>query len=286
MNVAIITKYLILSLILFFILNYLDEKNKENPINRIIISLIYITIISGLILKEFIFMILIFEFLIRIFYTNYVLERDFFKETNSYIKEYIITIILGYLLNIYFINKVDSVFLSIEEFKIIIWLFIIIFSYLFMKDNLKISIKTKRKNNEYRNKEYNIILYAKLKNKYSDIIKTKYKELLPLIYSIMIYNDTNHPKIFRKLDIIRFRIDNEERKFGIMQITSKKIITDEESIELGIKKIEKIYLKYNKDKKIKLEDIILMVLNNYYEDQFISKEIQNIYTKIIEFNEK
>ena len=71
-----------------------------------------------------------------------------------------------------------------------------------------------------------------------------------------------------------------------MQISSKKIITDEESIELGTKKIEKLYLKYSKDKKIKIEDILLIILNNYFDDKEISKEVLNIYKIVIEFNKK
>ena len=285
MGITLILNYLILSLILFFLLNYIEENNNENSINRIIISLIYMIISSGIIKNsQFIFIILIFEFLIRLFYTNYVLEKDFFKEKSSYLKEYIISITLGYLLNAYFIDKVDSVFLTASEFRIILWIFIIIFTYTFVKDNLNINFKKNVKKYEQQYKEYDIINYAKLKNLYSDKIKIKNQELIPVIYSIMIYNNYQRPKILRKLDNIKYRIDNEPRKLGIMQINSKKNITDEESIELGIKKIERIYLKFNKEKKLKLEDIVIIILNNYYEDKEISKEVLKIYKRIIEFN--
>lgn len=286
MNIIVISMYIIFSLILFFLLNYMEERIKDNPINRVIIPLIYIILLSGLFKdNEFIFLVLIFEFLIRIFYTNYIEEKDFFKESSTHLKEYLITFILGYLLNAYFINQTESIFLSVSEFKIILWIFIIIFLYTLINNNLKQDLKKKTKKNEQRKKEYDIVSYAKLKNEYSKVVVTKYNQLIPLVYAIMIYHNSKKSKLYRKIDTIKFRLDNEPRKLGIMQIKSKKMITDEESIEQSIKKLEKLYIKYSKEEASK-EDIIYTVLNHYEEEKEDIEQIMNIYNQIVEFNQK
>ena len=238
MSITTIFIYLIYSLILFLIIEYLNIKNKTNSINNIVVSLIYLIIISGITPARTysIFLVIILELLIRIFYTNYILEKNFLKQNRNNLKTYLITIVLSYILNITFINKVDSVFPTPDQLKTIIWLAIIIFVYIILKDNITINNIIEKKKTFNDKEEYIITEYSKLKNKYSEYIITKYQELIPIIYSLMVYENYYKPSIIRKLDIIKFKIDNEERKLGIMQIKTKKIITDEESIELAIKK--------------------------------------------------
>ena len=101
----------------------------------------------------------------------------------------------------------------------------------------------------------------------------------------MIYENYYKPEVMRKFDKLKYKIDNEERKFGIMQISSKNIITDEESIELAIKKLEKIYLKITKDKK-RYNNRIKDILENYYSDSGIVDEIINVYEEIKLFDDK
>ena len=287
MTIVTISTYIIFSLILFFLLNYLSKYNENKEINRIVISLIYIVLLSGLIKdNSFIFLILIFEFLIRLFYTNYVEEKDFFKENTSILKEYILTFFLGYLLNAYFINKTDTIFLTVSEFRIILWLFIIVFLYTYINNSIKVKNVKKENTINKINKEYILISYAKIKNEYSEIIKTKNKLLIDLTYSILIYNNSKKSKIDRKIDLIKFRIDNVPRPLGIMQITTKKQITDEESINIGIKKLERIYLKHTKDKKLKDQELLILIINDYLKEDKDIKNILDIYNKITEFNKK
>ena len=67
MSITTIFIYLIYSLILFFIIEYINKKN-INKTNHIIITLIYIILISALTpnIKENIFLITILELVIRI----------------------------------------------------------------------------------------------------------------------------------------------------------------------------------------------------------------------------
>ena len=288
MSITTIFIYLIYSLILFLIIEYLNIKNKTNSINNIVVSLIYLIIISGITPARTysIFLVIILELLIRIFYTNYILEKNFLKQNRNNLKTYLITIVLSYILNITFINKVDSVFPTPDQLKTIIWLAIIIFVYIILKDNITINNIIEKKKTFNDKEEYIITEYAKLKNKYSEYIITKYQELIPIIYSLMVYENYYKPSIIRKLDIIKFKIDNEERKLGIMQIKSQKIITDEESIELAIKKLEKIYDKIFNNKKIKKDNNLISLIKEYTKEENNSEEVIDIYNKIVEFNKK
>ena len=62
--------YLLLSLLLFFILNYFKKFENKVPSVMIIIPVIYIFLISELpgISKDFIYFVIVFEFLLRIYY--------------------------------------------------------------------------------------------------------------------------------------------------------------------------------------------------------------------------
>lgn len=287
MSITTIFTYLIYSFILFLILEYLNYKSPNNNINHITITLIYLIIASSISPRRTynIFLVPILELVIRIFYTNYVLEKNFLKENKNNLKNYLISIILSYILNISFINKVDNVLPTPNQLKTIIWLAIIFYIYILLKDNITINNITKKSKTFSDKEEYIIIEYAKLKNKYSNIINPNSKEIIPIIYSLMIYENYYKPPLLRKLDIIKFKIDNEERKLGIMQITTNKLINDEESIELSIKKLEKISTKLL-NKKISKKDIPKNIIKEYSKESNSYQEIIDIYSKIIKFDKK
>ena len=287
MGITTIILYLIYSIILFLIIEYLKTKNKTNSINQIAISLIYLIIISGLSMENAnnIFLVIVIELILRIFYTNHILEKNFLHENNN-IKAYIITIIIGYILNITFINKVSTVFPNPNDLKIIIWLAIIIFIYKILKETITINPSIPKEKTFNNKEEYIVTEYAKLKNKYYQDIKPQNNELIPIIYSIMIYEDYYNPLIKRKLDIIKFKLENEERKLGIMQIKTKKIINDEESILLATKKLEKIYNKLSKVKKNSKDNLALLIIKEYTKNENSTEEIIDIYKQIIEFDQK
>lgn len=286
MSITTIFIYIIYSTLLFIILEYTTNKYKLNKIHNIFISIIYIIIISTISkdIKNNLYIILIIELLIKILYYNNVLEKQLFKD-NSFIID-IITIFIGYIINIEFINKVDSIFPNAQELKIILWLSIIIYIYHSLKDNINNNTNIKKIINndkkEELTKEYIVMEYAKNKNKYYNIIDSKYKDLIPIIYSILIYENHNRPKTLRYIDNAIFKINYKERKLGIMQVASKKLITDEESITLAINKLEKIYSKINNKKN----NICIEVLKKYLDNENKYNKIIDIYDNIIEFNKK
>ena len=78
-----------------------------------------------------------------------------------------------------------------------------------------------------------------------------------------------------------FKINNTNKKLGIMQIKSKKLIGDIDSIKIVCKKIETIYNKKS-NLKNKKEDIGLFVLNGYYKK--LNDNTKFIYEVLKEFN--
>ena len=283
MSITTIFIYLIYSLILFFIIEYINKKN-INKTNHIIITLIYIILISALTpnIKENIFLIPILELVIRILINTYIFEKNFFKQNKEEIKIYIISIISSYLLNRIFINNTNNVIPSIEEIKVIIWLLITIYILKLIKKDLDITLKTNEKKEEIFTKEYVVVEYAKFKSKYSDNIKPKTKTLIPIIYSIMIYENYYKSNFKRKIDELLFIITKKPNKFGIMQINSDKVIDDIESINMVIKELEAINNNY---KKQKITDTKLIV-KDYIQNNKKYSDIINIYNNIIEFNKK
>lgn len=282
MSIQTIIIYIIFSFILSLILTKLEKKKQDNILDYIIISNIYIIILSGIFNfynlttdNDNIFLIILFLLIGNILYLTLVKERTILKNHNYNLKKYILTLISSYLINILIINKIDNIFPSIENIRLIIWLFIIGYIFLYIKKNIEIKVPINNNISFYQDKEYIVMQYAKYKNKYNNLINSKYLEINNLLYSIMIYENYNKPELIRKLDIIKYKIFKENIKFGIMQIEKKEPITDEESIDISKKKLEKIY---NTNKDIK--DII----KKYYKKDI--KEIKIIYEIINEFNKK
>ena len=120
--------------------------------------------------------------------------------------------------------------------------------------------------------------YAKFKNKYSNIVNSKKQMINKMLYSIMIYENTNNPIISRKLEEYIGSITKTETKYGIMRVKSYSHLTDEESIISVLNELEKI----SKNKKEKLTPI--MLLTNY--DEKNKEDILNIYKEIDEFSKK
>lgn len=92
----------------------------------------------------------------------------------------------------------------------------------------------------YKNKEF--------LEKYN-INKGNFKEvnfiLLKLItYSIMIFEDFNRPVNARKIEYFIAKHSSKEKTLGVMQVKTNQLISDEESIRLGIDKIVNSFCSY------------------------------------------
>lgn len=269
---------ILLTLPLTFIINTLSKKD-NNTIHRIIVPTVYTIILAALIpsIKENIFLIVILELFIRNFYIS-----NFSNKANN-ITKFLIEALLSVALCLFtynqFISKIDNVLPTPESIKPFLWFLMIVYIYTLCKPQIN---KVNQMIPEKRtvDKENTIMLFAKYKNKYHKVIKTKNTLITNLVYSIMIYNGITKPTALRKATELKGIITTKPVPYGIMQVTSKIKITDEESIGIVVSNFEKQI----KNSKLKENDKIDKLLSEYNNES--KQEIKEIYNEINEFLKK
>ena len=278
MEILVLFTYFLFGLLLFIILNYLVKKFNITTVDYIIISLIYLIIISNLYLvNENIYLVIVFEGLINIFYISYIKEENFFKYSYR-LKMYIILIVVSFILNKKFINN-HNFLLNVNDLKLIIWVTILMYLYSFIKNNIKYNLYKIEKQNDFDNEDI-IVMFAKMKNRYKDVIKTN-KSIMNIVYALIVYFNHERPIYLRKIDNFKFKLDSKKRKLGIMQVESNKLINDIDSIEIVIGDLEKINNKLSK-KKIKKSELPYEIIKGYCKDNN-TEQIINIYNVITNF---
>lgn len=273
--------YIVLGFVFFFILGFISNRYSITKLEKMVFSIILLMITSGVCFRlaipytNDIFLIFVFLLVIDIIYHSYYLEKDFFDKNDDNVKYYLFLIFIGLFINYEFINEVSSVFLTGDDLRIILWFLIFIFLYKFIQNNNIFVVKNVV--NKKMNSESILVSYAKLKYQYHDDCSYDNKELVDLIYSIMIFNNSKRSKLLRKFDYFMFRLNGKSRPLGIMQVNSKKFITDSESIDIVYKKLVKLSEKKNNKSKLKINDII----NSYAKDD--SDDIQYIFDIVSKF---
>ena len=221
------------------LIHYQKEENKQ--INQILIPSAYIIIISAVIpvVKENIFLIVVFEMFMRNFYITNIVNSNNEQSTSKYIINSLLSIALSLFTYNYFIGQVDSVIPNPNDIKEFVWFLIILYSlYLYNTLNKNKEKQNKVKTNTFKTEKI-IMQYAKFKNQYASIIKSKNELVNNLTYAIMIHNDYKTPKIYRNINTYIGAITKKETNYGIMQIPSYERISDEESIKIVIADFEK-----------------------------------------------
>ena len=178
MSLFTLIAYCVLGLLSFVVLYLLRSKYKISRLNNTVFSilmfLIYASILDYLKLDYMnsnLFIVFIFQFIFDFIYTTYVLEEDFFNKREANTLYYFILIIMGLLLNNHYINKVQDVFLSGEDIRLLVWGFLFIFIYKFIKEE---NIFEKNYSTSKLLDEGNIItMFTRLRRRYLDDIKVK-----------------------------------------------------------------------------------------------------------------
>ena len=129
MNLFTLVLQILLTIPLTIILNYVNKKDNK-LVNRLLIPTIYIVIVAALlpIVKENIFLIVIFEIFVRNFYITNVVNVE--KQTSSvgFIIESVISVALSLFAYNYFISQVETVVPAPETIKPFIWFLIILYA--------------------------------------------------------------------------------------------------------------------------------------------------------------
>ncbi len=286
MDLLQIILYLGFAIILFFILNYFQKFEDKTPSIMIIIPVIYIILISGISFVDTscIYLVILMEMFIRIYYTKIILNQEELMNTNYYIQNYGLAIILAFIVTRCFIIKVDSIFPTASEWRMGIWFLIILFLYKTLNGVVTFKLEKQEQLNFKMKEEMIIVRYAKLKNSYSHLIKSKNKDFNSLIYAIMIFKDYHRSNFLRSVDKIRFRFTGKTMKMGIMQVETNKEISDEDSIKIVIKDLNKIEKELSTNKKIKKQDLYQELLREYGFNNI--DDVLNIYKTIKDFDNK
>ena len=288
MEFLVFISYVFFAFLLFMFLNFIVKRISLTKIQYVLFTNIFLVFLASVAsyfhLSAFcddIFIIVIFEFLIRMLYTTYLLEKDFFSKEEGILPLYLGNVVVAYLLNQFIIRQVDMVFLNPEQLKFLLWVFIILFIYHFFHRQDMVSIQNSTKKFSIAERgQYIILQYAKMKQKYGKDISVQ-GDMRFLIYAIMIFENYKRPSFFRQLDYFRYQFDHVPKKQGIMQVDSKKILSDIESIEFVEKKLEKLQEK----KKSKKSDIdVASLLKGIGMKQEEIEQITIIYQKLVEFS--
>ena len=273
--------YLVFSMIGFLLLLFIDKKYHITKVDKIILSLLYLFLIAGLFYRlkwnytDSIFVIFIFFFVIDLIYYHTILDKDFFQKEEGNVFYYVVLLILGFFFNQEFINRVNDIFLSGEEIRLLIWIGILFFIYRFAKEKdvfNRVNVST----NSSINEESIMISYAKLKVQYHELLDSEDKDLQTLMYAFMIYYNNSRNKLFRQIDNLKMKIHGSKRRLGIMQVEVDHVISDSLSIEIALDKIKKNYKK-SSSKKIKIKDAI------HAYDMENEKEIESIFDILLKF---
>lgn len=274
--------YLFLGIGYFFVINFLERKYNISKIEKIIVLLILLIFFSGICFRfainytDNIFLSFVFLMIIDVLYSSYFTTNDFFDKNEKNIEFYTILVIIGFIINQEFINNVTEVFLTGEELRVVLWFLSFIFIYKFISDRKVFNNSITK--NKFMSEENVLINYVKLKRKFYDCVCSDNKELVNVIYAIMVYENSQRSLLLRNYDYFMFRLNGNKRKLGIMQVESSKFISDSESIDLVFKKLEKLY---NKDSKSKTKTVnkAYNVIEKYTDDSECVKYIFDIISK-------
>lgn len=272
MNLLIVLLEILLSFILFLLMNYLGDK-RINRVDSILLPNIIMILLASMFtrLKNYMILFIIFYLVFDFLYLFVISKKDLLINKKNYYLNTLYTLVIGIIIYEFFLMKVKYAYVDMEVFKNFIWVLIIL--YLYNKLNLK-TIKLaeiEKENYDECFKEFVVVNYARFKNKYAYLIKTN-SDIENILYSFMIYEEYNKSK--NVIDVIKNKITNHS---GIMNINSNKKITDEESIVIVKEKLE------NKYKKLRSNKIESLIKDNYSNKEL--KDIKNIYDILIKFKD-
>ena len=290
MSIHTLLIYIIASFFLSIILNKVETRKQDHFLDYIMVTVLYLIVLAGIFStyhitenNHTIFFIVLFQIIGSIIYQNVILEVSSLKNSDDQVKKYAVNLMVAYLVNTFFISRVNSVFLNIEEVKLLLWLFLMLYFYYWFKNNITIPISKNKKILFYQDREYIVMQYAKFKSRYGSVVYSRYSELAPTIFSLMIYENYHRPEMVRKIDHFKYRMFKKYGKFGIMQISSNHELTDEESIKIAIRRLENIYLKVSRDKRNSWNRISKVIFQYHRKD---ARKILNIDREIRNFIKK
>lgn len=151
-----------------------------------------------------------------------------------------------------------------------LWIIILIFLY-----NLINNIHVPNNGAEKRKYNYVKNTFTHLKKNYAEIVDSYSSNVRfqQIVYSIMLHENFNRPKLFRIIEYIN-SLFRKGGTYGIMQVKSNQVLTDSESVKLGMnilfENFKKYKLEFQQQFDSKVED------NSYYKSaEYLDQDFQN-----------
>jgi hypothetical protein len=268
--------YFLLAIVLFYIQNWigsksysrgyikfslLDEKDEALSLNFMIKAVgptVYLIIASALIQYsniplnlDKVIWIVYFYLLLRVL-VIYLYDRARIVNWPRILIHYLAILVFAIIIQKKFISSIDFLLPDFSEIKNEIWLLIILFLY--QVGNSQMGLPEPSTDQERglaylpelipRKRKYIQRMYNKLKTRYGELIHPISEgdlEFEIVVYSILIFENFNRPRFIRIIERIWMKLSGKETSLGIMQVKSKDVISDEESIRRGVASLKKEY---------------------------------------------
>ncbi len=188
------------------------------------------------------------------------------------------------------IDKLETILPSPESLVDELWLLIFMFIYSIANKLQYSRAATIRRKQNYIDRKY-----REFHMRFGEQVESKFKGdfLRALTFSIMIYENYNRPTSARFLERVFFKKSSRKHTFGIMQVMSDHILTDDESLDLAMIKIEHdCHLAFRKRFEREEEEgdsipvyfgyIICEVAGSYNHGEGYVGEVNNIFDRLAE----
>lgn len=309
MTFDVIIVQIILGIILFFVINWIgkhsysigymeislfvriEEAPALNFLIRVLTPIVYLIVVSATFyyagadrfIKN-IFLINIYYLTFRLLF-NLITERGLLLNWYRQALYWIAIITISYYTYEKVIKTKTNILPDFTTIANELWIVILIFLFQ-IANNIRLAQTgtIKRKDNYLRAK------YLYFKNLYGTIIKENIQNesLEAIAYAIIIYEDFNRPRIARLAENIKVRFAKQPHTLGVMQVPSKKIISDKESVDIGTKKIRSAYARVLEKYKAAPQDgygewtINWEIIADYNGGSSYRTEISHLASKILE----
>lgn len=302
----VIITHLVLAIALIFLVNWLGKKSGPlgymqmsvgmkddtapmfNYLFKVLAPVVFIILVAALFqavgLKEFtknIYLIVVYYWAFRLLYV-WLLGHISLLDWKVQIIYWISSIGLAIWVNS-LIDKLGSILPSPQSLIEELWLLIILFIYSILN-----KLEFSREATERRKKNYIYQQFEKLHKRFGRQVDDYFQSdfMRALTFSIMIYENFNRSSTARSLERILLKGSKKKHTYGVMQVMSDRVLTDEESVDLGMKKIEKdcqdAYSEYDCDEAYATW-IVSSVAEAYNGgDENYSSEVIDVYSRLHE----
>jgi hypothetical protein len=183
-----------------------------------------------------IWLVSVYYFVFQYVLIRFILNREKLFNQVRFVVLHLASILITYgFYSLAIVKGLEFLLPDQANFRTEIWFIVIIFFYETFRN---ITENSQAFDNRKRN--YIKTHYEQFKQQYNSLLDEKDKDFKQVLYSIMIFENFARPKAFRILERLLFRTGIVKTS-GLMQVKSKKHLSDKESVEKAISIIEEVY---------------------------------------------